>query len=119
MAQHDSYLSTHMLNTAEGRPAEGVGIELWRLEPEPALLCRTVTTADGRNAAALLPEAELIPGLHELRFAVGAYFQARGLTSAEGYLDIVPVRIRLAAGQGHYHVPLLCSPFSYTTYRGS
>lgn len=119
MAQHDSYLSTHMLNTAEGRPAEGVGIELWRLEPEPVLLCRTVTTADGRNEAALLPEVTLIPGLYELRFAVGAYFQARGLTPAESYLDIVPVRIRLAAGQGHYHVPLLCSPFSYTTYRGS
>lgn len=119
MAQHDSYLSTHMLNTAEGRPAEGVGIELWRLEPAPVLLVSTVTTADGRNQAILLPEAELIPGLHELRFAVGAYFHGRGLTPAEGYLEVVPVRIRLAAGQGHYHVPLLCSPFSYTTYRGS
>ena len=119
MAQHDSYLSTHVLNTAEGRPAEGVGIELWRLEPEPVLLASTVTTADGRNEAILMAEADLVPGLHELRFAVGAYFHRRGLTPAEGFLEVVPVRIRLATGQGHYHVPLLCSPFSYTTYRGS
>lgn len=119
MAQQDSYLSTHMLNTAQGIPAEGVGVELWRLEPEPVLVTRTVTTADGRNQAPLLPEAGFRPGLHELRFAVGAYFAGRGLAPAEGYLEVVPVRIRLADGQGHYHVPLLCSPYSYTTYRGS
>ena len=118
MAQ-DSYLSTHMLNTAQGIPAEGVAVELWRLEPEPVLLARSVTTADGRTRDPLLPEAAFIPGLHELRFAVGDYFERRGLAGDAGYLDVVPVRIRLAAGQGHYHVPLLCSPFSYTTYRGS
>jgi 5-hydroxyisourate hydrolase len=118
MAQ-TGYLSTHMLNTAEGVPAAGVAVELWRLEPEPVLLTRTVTTADGRNAEPFLAGEDVAPGLHELRFAVGAYFVGRGLGKAQGFLDIVPVRIRIEAGQGHYHVPLLCSPFSYTTYRGS
>ena len=79
----------------------------------------TVTTKDGRNADPLLPEAGFIPGRYELRFHVGAYFADAGLASDPPYLDVVPVRIHLAAGQGHYHVPLLCAPFSYTTYRGS
>ncbi|MBL6455027.1 hydroxyisourate hydrolase [Belnapia sp. T6] len=114
------YLSTHMLNTAEGVPAAGVVVELWRLEPAPVpvLVARTVTTADGRNAEPFYPnEAGFTPGLHELRFAIGPYFAGRGLGS--GFYDVVPVRVRLEAGQGHYHVPLLCSPFGYTTYRGS
>ena len=119
MAQQDSYLSTHMLDTARGRPAAGVAVELWRLEPEPVLLRATVTDADGRARDPLLPEAEFRPGRYELRFHVGAYFADAGLAADPPYLDLVPVRITLAAGQGHYHVPLLCSPWNYTTYRGS
>ena len=116
---HDSYLSTHILDTARGRPGAGVTVELWRLDPDPAHLVTTVTTKDGRNADPLLPEAGFVPGRYELRFHVGAYFTAAGLASDPPYLDVVPVRIHLAAGQGHYHVPLLCAPYSYTTYRGS
>src|SRR4051794_18045684 len=116
---HDTYLSTHVLNTTRGGAAEGVVIELWRLEPQPVLVLQTVTTRDGRNAEPLLPEPGFIPGTYELRFHVGSYFKRLGLATDPAYLDVVPVRVTLAAGQGHYHVPLLCSPFSYTTYRGS
>ena len=71
---HDSYLSTHILDTARGRPGAGVTVELWRLEPDPQHIITTVTTKDGRNADPLLPEAGFIPGRYELRFHVGAYF---------------------------------------------
>ncbi|MBL6079433.1 hydroxyisourate hydrolase [Belnapia sp. T18] len=112
------YLSTHVLNTAEGVPGAGIAVELWRLEPAPVLVARTVTTVDGRNRDAFYPEgAGFVAGLHELRFGIGAYFAGRGPGAA--FYDVVPVRVRLEAGQGHYHVPLLCSPFGYTTYRGS
>ena len=117
MAQ-SGYLSTHVLNTAEGVPGAGIAVELWRLEPSPVLVARTVTTADGRNAEAFYPGgAGFTPGLHELRFGIGRYFAGRGHAGA--FYDTVPVRVRLEADAGHYHVPLLCSPFGYTTYRGS
>jgi len=114
-----SYLSTHVLDTARGRPGAGIVVELHRLAPDPGPVARTVTDADGRPADPLLPESGFIPGTYELRFHVGAYFAAAGLAADPPYLDIVPVRVTLQAGQGHYHVPLLCSPFGYTTYRGS
>lgn len=116
MAQ-TGHLSTHMLNAAEGVPAAGVPVELWRLEPVPVLVARITTTADGR--ALLFERATFIPGLHELRFAGGACFTGRDLGKPRGFLDEVPVRVRLEEGQGHHHVPLLCSPFGYTTCRGS
>jgi 5-hydroxyisourate hydrolase len=119
MAQHDTYFTTHVLNTTKGGAAEGVVVELWRLDPSPGLIVKTVTTKDGRNADPLLHEDGFIPGTYELRFHVGPYFAALGLAADPPYLDVVPVRVTLKAGQGHYHVPLLCSPFSYTTYRGS
>jgi 5-hydroxyisourate hydrolase len=114
-----SALSTHILNTAEGCPAAGVTIELWRLEPDPAHVLTTVTNEDGRAEEPLLPPAAFGPGRYELRFHIGAYFSARGIAPDPAFLDVVPVRVGLAAGQGHYHVPLLCTPWSYTTYRGS
>ncbi len=116
---HDSYLTTHILDTARGRPGAGVTVELWRLEPEPGHILTTVTNADGRARDPLLPEAGFIPGRYELRFHIGAYFREAGLAADPPYLDVVPVRVHLVAGQGHYHVPLLCAPWSYTTYRGS
>jgi 5-hydroxyisourate hydrolase len=119
MASPASYLTTHMLDTARGRPAAGLTVELHRLDPEPALLCRTVTDGDGKARDPLLPEDRFVPGRYELRFHVGAHFAGLGLAADPTYLDVVPVRVFLAAGQGHYHVPLLCSPWSYTTYRGS
>ncbi|MCK8786683.1 hydroxyisourate hydrolase [Roseomonas sp. NAR14] len=116
----DSILSTHMLDTVKGGPAVGVAVELWRLEGgEAALVNRAVTDADGRADTPLLPPAEFVPGVYELRFHVGAYFAASGVAAEPPYLDVVPVRVGLSAAGGHYHVPLLCSPWSYTTYRGS
>ncbi len=115
----EGVLSTHVLNTAEGCPAEGVKVELWRLGP-PEHLATGVTDKDGRVPEPLLPAARFRPGRYELRFHLGAYFAARGLEGGDPrYLDVVPVRIGLAGTEAHYHVPLLCSPWGYTTYRGS
>lgn len=112
-------LSTHVLNTAEGIPGEGVRVELWRMGPAPERLVETLTNADGRTDAALLPPGTFRAGRYELRFHIGAYFQARGLAPDPLYLDVVAINVGLADGQRHYHVPLLCTPWSYTTYRGS
>ena len=108
-------LTTHVLDTALGRPAAGVAITLHRDGEE---LARTVTNADGRTDGPLLGELE--PGVYELRFAVGAYLRAAGheLTDPP-FLDVVPIRFRVAEEASHYHVPLLVSPWSYSTYRGS
>lgn len=115
----DSILSTHILDTARGRPGAGVTVELWRLEPAPAHIITTVTNRDGRASDPLLPGTRFVPGRHELRFHVGACFPDSGLTADPPCLDAVPVRVHLAAGQGHHHVPLLCAPRSYTTCRGA
>lgn len=112
-------LSTHVLNTAQGVPAEGVRIELWRLDPEPAQLVETVTNADGRTSDPMLAPGSFRAGRYELRFHIGAYFRARGIAPEPLFLDVVAVNVGLADGRGHYHVPLLCTPWSYTTYRGS
>jgi 5-hydroxyisourate hydrolase len=112
-----SALTTHVLDTAGGIPAVGMSVELWRMEPAPALVSARVTNGDGRTDLPLLDAAAFAPGRYELRFAVGAYFAARGETS--GYLDVVAINVGLRAGVGHYHVPLLCSAWSYSTYRGS
>lgn len=109
-----SALTTHVLDTAAGRPAQGVKVELYRLEASgPVKVTEALTNADGRTDAPLLTPADFVAGRYELRFHVGAHF------GCAGFLDVVPVAVRLEAGQGHYHVPLLCSPWSYSTYRGS
>lgn len=117
-----SVLSTHVLNAAQGVPTEGVSVELRRLGPgggDGELVCRTSTGPDGRADAALLPPDGFASGTYELRFGLGAYFRGRGLAADPAFLDVVPVRINLADARGHHHVPLLCSPWSYTAYRGS
>lgn len=114
-----SVLSTHVLNVAQGIPAQGVSVELWRLEPSEELVVRTSTGPDGRADEPLLPPGVFAPGRYELRFGLGDYFKGRGLAADPPYLDVVPVRVFLAGDRGHYHVPLLCAPWSYTTYRGS
>jgi len=104
-------LTTHVLDTASGRPAAGVQIELARLDGGGReTLTRVVTNPDGRTDEPLL--TELAPGRYELTFAVGAYFGA-------GLFDEVPIRFRIDDADAHYHVPLLVSPWSYSTYRGS
>jgi 5-hydroxyisourate hydrolase len=116
-------LTTHVLDTAQGRPASGLKIELWRLDADGAgreLLKTVATNADGRADAPLLADAELLPGGYELVFDVGAYFAAQPVAAADPpFLDRVPVRFSVADASAHYHVPLLVSPWAYSTYRGS
>ena len=114
-------LSTHVLDTHSGRPAAGVTIELFAISDEgERLIKRAVTNADGRTDAPLLAGDAYAPGVYELRFHVGAYFRANGVTLPDPpFIDVAPVRFGMAGADGHYHVPLLCSPWSYSTYRGS
>lgn len=115
-------LSTHVLDTAQGRPAAGVQIELWALDETGArrLLRAAVTNADGRTDAPLLEGDDLAVGEYELVYDVGAYFAGAGAALADPpFLGLVPVRFAVADAAGHYHVPLLVSPWAYSTYRGS
>jgi 5-hydroxyisourate hydrolase len=113
-------LTTHVLDTAQGRPAGDLVIELVRLDGGPEMLRSVRTNADGRPDQPLLEGEELRVGTYELRFAVGAYFAGQGLAVSDlPFLDIVPVRIGVADPDAHYHVPLLASPWAYSTYRGS
>ena len=116
-------LTTHVLDTAQGCPAADLALELWRLEPhsdERTLLKTVRTNSDGRTDGPLLIDDELQAGIYELVFAVGAYFAAQPVaTATPPFLDRVPVRFGIADPQAHYHVPLLASPWAYSTYRGS
>ena len=114
-------LSTHVLDTHSGRPAAGVAIELVAVAAEgERVLAHARTNADGRTDAPLLAGDALTAGVYELRFHVGDYFRARGVDLPEpAFLDVAVVRFGVADPQGHYHVPLLVSPWAYSTYRGS
>ena len=116
-------LSTHVLDTANGRPAADLRIELWAMRDDGEKLIKAVrTNADGRTDAPLLDETSIEVGTYELLFFVGEYFQARGDAAAQAeprFLDIVPVRFGIADAAANYHVPLLVSPWAYSTYRGS
>lgn len=114
-------LTTHVLDTARGRPAAGVAIRLHRLDGAAAgLVARTVTNADGRTDAPLLAGAALEPGRYELVFHAGDYLRATGQAGAGVlFLDEIPIRFGIADAGLHHHVPLLLSPFAYSTYRGS
>ena len=114
-------LSTHVLDTVSGRPAAGVRIVLTeRGASAEGLLEDTVTNADGRTDEPLLGGVPLRIGTYEIAFHIGAYFAAKGAaTASPPFLDVVPIRFAIAEPEGHYHVPLLASPWSYATYRGS
>jgi hydroxyisourate hydrolase len=114
-------LTTHVLDTVAGRPAAGVAIELFELgDGPPALVVRTRTNADGRTDAALIAAAQARVGTFELQFHIGDYFRAQSLALADPpFLDIVPIRFSIADTSAHYHVPLVATPWSYSTYRGS
>ena len=114
-------LSTHVLDTAHGCPAQGMQIELWSLSgTQPKLLKTVRTNADGRTDQPLLGADELKAGQYELVFYVGDYFARKTSTKPEvPFLDKVPVRFGIADAAASYHVPLLVSPWSYSTYRGS
>jgi 5-hydroxyisourate hydrolase len=119
-------LTTHVLDTANGRPAAGLRLTLFRLEGERrTALIECTTNADGRCDAPLLEGEALAPGAYELVFQVGGYFGGASFGGADSggagrpFLDDVPVRFGIADPGQHYHVPLLVSPYGYTTYRGS
>lgn len=115
-------LSTHVLDTANGRPARGVRIELVRAESDGrwSLVKSTTTNADGRTDEPLLTGDAYMVGTYELTFYAGDYFRAAGTPLADpAFLDVIPIRFSIADPDGHYHVPLLVSPWSYSTYRGS
>ena len=114
MAAMTGALTTHVLDVAQGRPARGVGIELWRGEVR---IAATVTNDDGRTDAPLVAPGTLEAGVYELRFAVGAYFASSG--DDPPFLDVVPVRFGISDAGADHHVPLLVTPWSYSTYRGS
>ena len=113
-------LTTHVLDTAAGRPAAGLSIALYRLDGETRTHLKTVVTnADGRCDAPLLQGVDFSTGEYELVFAAGDYLRAQGLALPEpAFLDKVPIRFGMAEA-AHYHVPLLISPYGYSTYRGS
>ncbi|MDC0736751.1 hydroxyisourate hydrolase [Cognatishimia sp. SS12] len=114
------YITTHVLDTARGCPAEGVKVELYRLdEGARHLIGEATTNTDGRTDAPILPEDEFATGQYELVFYCGRYFQGSGQAARlPMFLDEVPVRFGINEST-HYHVPLLVSPYGYSTYRGS
>jgi 5-hydroxyisourate hydrolase len=112
-------LTTHILDTASGRPAAGLVVELWR--PDDATCLTTATTnADGRMDGPILEGNAFTAGVYELRFHAGDYLRSCGIELPKpAFLDVIPVRFGIADGSQHYHVPLLLSPYGYSTYRGS
>ena len=118
-----SRLTTHVLDIAQGRPAAGVAVELWAVDPAGdtrSLLTMVHTNGDGRTDEPLLSGGDFHAGTYELNFFVGDYFKEQGMGDSEQpFLDRVPVRFGVSDPAAHYHVPLLVTPWSYSTYRGS
>ncbi|WP_209507565.1 MULTISPECIES: hydroxyisourate hydrolase [unclassified Ruegeria] len=114
------YLTTHVLDTARGCPASGMKIELFRINGTDRTLLKTLlTNEDGRTDEQILPEAEFSTGEYELLFYAGKYLDATSVPpESPRFLDLIPIRFGMSE-HAHYHVPLLLSPFSYATYRGS
>jgi 5-hydroxyisourate hydrolase len=115
-------LTTHILDTASGRPAQGLAIDLYRIDDKVRQKIKTVTTnADGRvDGGPILVGDSFAAGTYELVFHAGDYLRGCGVTLSEpAFLDIIPIRFGISDISAHYHVPLLLSPYGYSTYRGS
>jgi 5-hydroxyisourate hydrolase len=114
-------LSTHVLDTMHGSPAAGVAIELYSMDgAAPRLLVNATTNADGRTDAPLLKDVEVKRGKYRLVFHAGDYFRKRGVAMPDpSFVDVVTIDFGIAEEGGSYHVPLVCSPWTYSTYRGS
>ena len=113
-------LTTHVLDTASGKPAAGMVIELFAVKGAAFELMLTAkTNSDGRCDAPLLSGGSLKRGEYELRFHAGDYLDGQGKVSGRRFLDIIPIRFGIEDERAHYHVPLLVAPFGYSTYRGS
>lgn len=113
-------LTTHVLDATQGCPGAGIALALYRIEGEQRHLLREMeTNADGRCDEPLLQDESLVAGVYELHFKVGDYYRRRDVELTEpAFLDVVVLRVGLTS-ESHYHVPLLVSPYSYSTYRGS
>jgi 5-hydroxyisourate hydrolase len=113
-------LTTHVLDTASGKPAAGLTIELYRLGETPERLTVASTNSDGRVDMPLLEGEAFGPGVYEIRFHAGDYLRRNLIPLADpAFLDVVPIRFGVSDAAAHYHVPLLLSPYGYSTYRGS
>ena len=114
-------LTTHVLDTAQGRPGQGIRIEVYRLASEGReRLKEVVTNDDGRCDAPILEGGDFTAGEYELVFHAGAYLREQGVQDSEPrFLDVIPLRFGVADAEAHFHVPLLLSPYGYSTYRGS
>lgn len=116
----EGYLTTHVLDTARGCPAAGLEISLYKIDGNQKHFIRgMITNADGRTDSPILPKGECQAGMYELIFAAGTYLRNNGHEADILFLGDVPVRFGLSDPDQHYHVPLLLSPFGYSTYRGS
>ncbi len=115
------FLTTHVLDTATGKPAAGMSIALYKVDGESSTLLKSViTNDDGRVDAPIISEDQFEVGIYELRFMAGDYLRKTTPDLPDPlFLDIIPIRFGLADAQAHYHVPLLVSPFGFSTYRGS
>ncbi|MBT5569945.1 MAG: hydroxyisourate hydrolase [Alphaproteobacteria bacterium] len=121
MSADGGYLTTHVLDTAQGRPAENLQIDLYRLDGESRQHLTTLATNDdGRTDAPILPSDQFATGEYELVFHAGAYLRVSGgISDTDKFLDAIPIRFTMTEANSHYHVPLLLSPYGYSTYRGS
>ena len=121
MSADSGYLTTHVLDTAMGCPAVGLQIDLYRLDGELRQHLTTLTTNDdGRTEVPILPVDQFDTGTYELVFHAGAYLRhSGGIAETEVFLDVIPIRFTMTEANFHYHVPLLLSPYGYSTYRGS
>lgn len=113
-------LTTHVLDTTHGRPGKGIPLRLFRLGAKDELVAKAVTNDDGRCDGPILDGDKMLPGTYRLEFDVADYFKAQGVKLADvPFLDTVLIRFGITDAKAHYHVPLLVSPFGYSTYRGS
>jgi len=115
-------LTTHVLDTSSGCPGEGIKITLSRLASDGSMqtLSSAITNADGRVDGPILTGVDFKPGTYQMEFSAGDYFRARGTSLTDpAFLDVVPIRFGISDADAHYHVPLLISPYGYSTYRGS
>jgi 5-hydroxyisourate hydrolase len=117
----EGYLTTHILDTARGLPAAGIRIVLYRLSGDDrAKIADAVTNADGRTDTPILPVGQMTAGHYELVFQTGEYLDQNNLaTGSIKFLSDIPIRFGIDDEEAHYHVPLLLSPYGYSTYRGS
>jgi 5-hydroxyisourate hydrolase len=112
-------LTTHVLDTATGRPAAGLTVELFRIGAGAEPLAVGKTNADGRMDKPLIEGSAFATGVYELRFHAGDYLRRSSKVPEPPFLDVVPIRFGVSSSVDHYHVPLLLSPYGYSTYRGS